>query len=806
MKTAKRMMRFDNYVDIYLLMLSFLFFAEEIGFYYSPINRVCGSFIFITYGIKNYGNWRPQTNIKSKLRFGMTIILSLLAFISPLPVMSIGFALCATLCWRGGLKVEVFTGVLFFIYCLLKNYFPYFYYLESGVADCFNSILKFFTAFEINYSATAYGLGWFLIIMIVCLTQIWTNKLTLFKKVVLIIQPIFGYFVLHVLYHILSIEFQTLPRPSGYGLDYYFYYLAGHFLPMNGHILLFTILFVVTAAGHGFLIKQRPVKRIKSKPTVQMLVVFLVLNSTFVLVNTYWNLYFEQEFNDGSKRKIYVQDTQMDFITIPNDQVWGVRNGLFGMLFSYLDDLGYHCQFSVDWDQINPTNHDVIMMINPHGKLETTERDRLLSFIKQGGSLFLLGDHTHMFGLENDYFAFTKELGISFNFDTAMYFRLLWKYCLRSPFMTWDLLLRREDYLSGIVQGASLELKFPAQPLIIGAYGWSDAGDLENEAGYLGNRRYEAHEPTGDVVLAATRNYGKGKLMVFGDTSFLQNSPLSSAYPLLQLCLSQLEPKNNNAILLIIPLFFLLAGLLVACRKINKKYKIAILVFLTTSLLLNGALIGGDQGFVKLPPKTGQVRAGINRFFFPTYYDSDWGVVSKGIGGLKNTIMREKILPYELYVSGANIYSTDILFLLAPQEKIPSNEVQNLLEYIRKGGLLIVAAGYEHKNQVEELCTALGVEISNMPYSYLAGEQTNLGIRFVSAWPLEILGSKEQKIICETWDQKPLIIEIIEGQGKALIIGDSYFFENRNLEDNELYYKNNMEFVRKLLSEFYEGN
>ena len=67
-------------------------------------------------------------------------------------------------------------------------------------------------------------------------------------------------------------------------------------------------------------------------------------------------------------------------------------------------------------------------------------------------------------------------------------------------------------------------LRWPARPLIVGRWGWADPGDPAAGASKMGNHLYDPGERLGDLVLAAEEPLGKGRIVVFGDTSLLTNS------------------------------------------------------------------------------------------------------------------------------------------------------------------------------------------------------------------------------------------------------------------------------------------
>ena len=80
-----------------------------------------------------------------------------------------------------------------------------------------------------------------------------------------------------------------------------------------------------------------------------------------------------------------------------------------------------------------------------------------------------------------------------------------------------------EENSFGLVIGATLQAGWNARPLIAGRWGWSDVGDETNGVAMMGNREYDPGEKLGDLILAAEKPYGLGKIIVFGDTSGFTN-------------------------------------------------------------------------------------------------------------------------------------------------------------------------------------------------------------------------------------------------------------------------------------------
>jgi hypothetical protein len=167
------------------------------------------------------------------------------------------------------------------------------------------------------------------------------------------------------------------------------------------------------------------------------------------------------------------------------------------------------------------------VLINSPKVRDERERQVIYDFIARGGSLLVLGDHTDVFGLMRGFNSLLEPLGIKFRFDSAYKARETWRGCQAAApdavAWGWD------DQNPGVAVGASLEFSGSARPLLVGHYGFSDNGVRENAIGsHLGNYHHDPGERLGDVVLVATTTYGRGRVVVWGDTSAFQG--VSSYY------------------------------------------------------------------------------------------------------------------------------------------------------------------------------------------------------------------------------------------------------------------------------------
>ena len=196
--------------------------------------------------------------------------------------------------------------------------------------------------------------------------------------------------------------------------------------------------------------------------------------------------------------------------------------GMFGILPEFLQTQGFVVKKDSILTYKNIKDYDVLVMINLNKKLNKDEIVDIWKYIKNGGSVLALGDHTGVAGIREPFNELLKPSGIKFKFDSGHYIKD-WKNSFEffNHYTNYNI---RDEYDIPISIGASLDIPIKAIPSITGKYGFSDIGNFNiPENAYLGDRKYNKEEYLGDIVLTALYKYGKGNIMVFGDTSPFQN-------------------------------------------------------------------------------------------------------------------------------------------------------------------------------------------------------------------------------------------------------------------------------------------
>ncbi len=540
---------------------------------------------------------------------------------------------------------------------------------------------------------------------------------------------------------------------------------------------------------------------------------------------------------------IYEKDSEMGF-DIPNfpeaNQSFAPNDGFsVGAIKRYLENMGGVVE------SLNSTNSrelkdalkdaNILILLNLKKGFSSTDLQRIREFVKNGGSLLVFAEHTSMFVPDQDFASGRDYLndvldptGIRINSDTADYIPEHWQYAataLPHP-VTRDL-----DFdLTTSSVGASLSLSGKARPLIIGRFAFSDKSN-QSTPGHLGDRIYEPGEVLGDLVIAACDTYGKGKVLVFGDTSYIFNNELPFRYNLVYNSASWLTSRESDyAAYQYYASIFLLFALAAYIYRI--KISLRFLIYLALAAALSLGLAASINNSLMKAAEEPLVDVAwidythLNQFNLENYRDD-------GVAGLTLNLFRNGFLPQILQKDNSisDIHKGSVAIIIAPNEDYTAKDALEIKEFVEAGGLLILCAGHKSAGPMDLILKSFGLGIGDLPLgsfpwieeTHATGgqaivSQENLKRywhkpKFMEAYPVQADG--EYKPIA--WMRYNgvaynLIIQKNVGQGNVILIGDSRFLLNENLEhlsqgvgkenreQYQLQWLGNIELLQKILT------
>ena len=478
--------------------------------------------------------------------------------------------------------------------------------------------------------------------------------------------------------------------------------------------------------------------------------------------------------------------------------------GMFGRLPGFLHALGY------DVAKVHrPINHKnlsgsrTIVIINLMEFLDPAEKRVIWEFVELGGTLLLLGDHTGVEGIRGPSNDLLDPVKIRLNFDSATYWGRGWRDALRldgNPVNRGTLVA--EDIQIWV--GASLSIGPAARPAVIAKYGYSDMGDPANaDMAYLGDRRHNAGERIGDMVLVAEAGYGKGRVLVFGDTSPFQNLALVSSWSYVQRVFQRLTGPRSSDHTPLRLILLLIAVILLGQSGRALGHSVFAWIVLAAALTL-AASATGRFGTIPPPRMINHPKAVVDFSHGERFDEFTW--YHDCVGGLELNLARNGYAPLLMRTfDRALVDDSDLLVVIAPSKPFSRTEERAINDFMLGGGILILSTGYEEKDHSEPILDSLGVVLKNIPLAHFETAALGDTIRFAEAWPLDVSASGAVEICGYPGLSDPVMVFIPRGRGGALVIGDSQFLLNDNLEGLDDWHPGNIMFLRELLERLKSG-
>ena len=135
-----------------------------------------------------------------------------------------------------------------------------------------------------------------------------------------------------------------------------------------------------------------------------------------------------------------------------------------------------------------------------------------------------------------------------------------------------------------------------------------------------------------------------------------------------------------------------------------------------------------------------------------------------------------------------------LLICAAPGRTYSEQELEIIQNYVTEGGLLIITTGVEHHAASHSLLETFDFSVGtplqgniepralgHFKSPYLQDNNKRVFVRFFAAWP--VFGrSQDTQVLAYGADDLPVAAWRPFGQGKVVVIGDSEFITNKNLE------------------------
>jgi len=512
--------------------------------------------------------------------------------------------------------------------------------------------------------------------------------------------------------------------------------------------------------------------------------------------------------NLAGKKIVAYDRGYLDWEKPVHDSYGQASAGLYGMLPEFVASLGGRFERSSELSQEDLDDADVLLLIHPVHPWPNDRLERIWSFVKGGGSLLVLAETMIQEDeLASSFNQVLKRTGMQVRFDAAI--SMPWEWQQAIPAMSHPAVTgigdRRNRF--GMVAGPSIHARWPARPILVGRCGWSDPGQ---DSVMTGVYRYDAGERLGDLVLAAEQRCGRGTVVVLADTSSFSNQGNANCYVFTGRLLAYLAGRAGNPqaawrqVLGFLGCLALLGLLTAPCATGIMPVPPAPTRVAAVALALTLAL-AGSRTFTHLSMRVlpdGRQHSPYNNVAYidashmEAYSNSGWGF--DGIAGLVLTLMRNGYQPFLLpELTTERLERAGMFISIAPARPFSLAEQAAVRRFVEGGGIFISMVGADRVGPSQSLLDQFELAVPRSPVR--PGEEDreprpmgniltlyrpqgvdyDASVLFYTAWPVECEGRDE---LVRGLDDLPVIALRRVGEGKVVLIGDTAFAMNKNLE------------------------
>jgi hypothetical protein len=779
-------------VILCLLILNFL--SLNFGPFSPYLYRLCGFFLMIAVALVNF----PLT---PKKIFRKEVGIRFLFILLPLGILFLStdrifwlLSTCIFIFWldvtlrslgerREEFKVLSLTALAYALFIIFCTYIPQLWYSIREASILFSGGVGYIIRKPLALGPSASGTLIFMIFFFCSIAIFFFSKRNRRRFAFCVI----GLVIANAIYLAIQAFFFSGSALEAINSQYIFFFIG--LIPLLAYIGLSKM---INIDLHG----------VKLPNKLGVLVLVLLLPSA-----TFLTVYPIRAGGSGGNVRIYAENMLGNFSRPEYGRYGQQAGGFYGILPEYLGALGYRVD---NWENAITDETfrgvDIFVVICPMRAFTAQEHKLIWEFVDNGGDLLVLGDHTDIDGIMGPLNELLRPVNIEFRFDSGYPVKTGWESSLGlvpHPVTTGVDALKEIDEIS-ISVGASLNAG-SASTVIIGKYGLSDLGDYANVNAYLGDFSYNLGERLGDIILVAGAEYGKGKVLVFGDTSPFQNTALPTSHKFVSNAFAWLRGEGLSGIyyiriVLALVLSLMVLFLLVKMKNIYLPCLLILCLALAISGWANAALV--QKEILSGPIAYVDYSHG-ERFSLHSFDDY-------GVEGLTLNLMRENYLPltYKDFSREA-ISSSSMLVLIAPTQTFTGDEVNFLKEYVADGGVIVLSTGYPDSYASEPLLKEFGFEILDaplgpVPYVEEAPENFVMEPRFADSWAIESNWENTQWFYTMTIENESYHLVGFNryGAGGLLLIGDSRFLMNKNLEmslPDFDYWPGNIQFLKDII-------
>ena len=442
------------------------------------------------------------------------------------------------------------------------------------------------------------------------------------------------------------------------------------------------------------------------------------------------------------------------------------------------------------------SNTDFLLLKTPTEPYSSGEIEAMHDFVRNGGSIVLLGDHTNVFGVGTHFNQLIDEFGIQFNYDSQHGLTngglTLHEHAAPIDHMSMN---QVRSFLFGT--GCTLQPDFRATDLLVGRSNMTKRADYSVSNFFL-RQPIQLQCNFGAVSQIAGAQYGRGRVVVFSDSTVFSNFWMFvPGKPELMLAMLDWSSFNNLSWLGFVPRNILVLGLLGLCLMfavvLRCESPTELVGCLLPLLVVSGISIFSNQVRYGLDPRSEIPYVNYftkhSDYFLPRTSlipeRNEKGQPTPNYGTLFTIPSRLQQVPRETdSLSEVCKSVNNPCFIVEPASEFSASENKALMNWVSRGGQLVVfVSNNRSKDALEETLKAFDLEIGEPVFDaeFASPKVGDAKLSFIRRPPFQIKGGKS--IFKEDSADATVCAFKALGKGNVIVVGFGASLENGAIGD-----------------------
>lgn len=507
----------------------------------------------------------------------------------------------------------------------------------------------------------------------------------------------------------------------------------------------------------------------------------------------------------GTKKqgRVLIDELHSDWETteIPLDKEW------YGMLSTYnyyswaewLDKyytVERNLEDYLTYDLLK--NYDILILKCPTDPYTNQEIGDIVKFVKAGGGLYLIGDHTNVFGMNYYLNQISEEFGISFLIDSTYELGTGMTSTYEPDVLLPHVIVQNMEKFE-FLTSCTLSAPINSENVIIGNRLLGEPGTYST-VNFFRETREALDIEYGLLLQVAAVKHGNGRVLAFTDSTCFSNFCMfmDGGYKEFNLGVIEYLNRENkysylNNLFLLISVFSLVAFLFF----LRKEKKIMIIYVLFTAGILAFSLAAPTFSYINSENyKTPMEHSDYPKVAFEQEY-SDAKILHSSI--LDDINVKNRFSTFFVWIQRVGLFPSvhnsldeaiaqgDTVVIINPIKSF--KDTKDLEDYVNYGGnLLVMDSILNAKSTANELLEKFGIYLdyetivytlyNSSNESIYANDSNYTGVGNIVTPYLSIKGEADQLF---TKENNTFVVIVNRGEGKLVVVVDSYTFTDKIL-------------------------